>query len=293
MTSLPPPQPGYGRGIVLMVAAMGCFSASDLLAKRLGALAAAPLPVSEIVWFRYLALGLSLLAVALWQRRPLPRSRRPGLQAARALGILGSALLFNAGLQRLPIATATALAFSSPLFVMALATLMLRERVRAAQWAWAGLGFAGVLLVARPSGGAALQPAVLWPIASSLAWAVAMVLTRRLAGEDEGFFVTQALSCAIGLALLSLALPWQFIAPPPAQWVELAAMAACWALAQWLVAAAYQGSAAARVAPFAYSQLLWAHGLGLALLGQVPATGTLLGSGVILLAALGAARAGR
>lgn len=287
MNSTPPSPPGRRRGMALMVAAMGCFTVSDLLAKRLGA----SLPVLEIVWFRYLALTLGIAALLLARRR-LPRSAHPGLQLARALGILGSALLFNAGLQRLPIATATALAFSSPLFVMCLSILLLRERVRAAQWACALLGFTGVLLVARPAAGG-LQPAVLWPIASSVAWAVAMVLTRRLAAQDAGF-VTQSLSCGIGLALLSLVLPWQFVAPDAAQWPELAAMACFWALAQWLVGAAYQGqSAAANVAPFAYSQLLWAHGLAFALLGQAPAASTLLGTGVILLAGLAAARASR
>jgi len=87
------------RGIALAVAAMACFALPDLPAKRL----TASLPVLEVAWFRYLALGASLALLRLrgcsWQR-----SAHAGLQAGRALCIVASALLFNAGIARWPLA---------------------------------------------------------------------------------------------------------------------------------------------------------------------------------------------
>ncbi len=281
------------NGPLLMVAAMGCFALSDLLAKQLalaghgtGALAAA----------RYLCLLLLLAALAL-QRRRLPRTQRPGLQLLRALAVVSSGALFIAALQRLPVPTATALVFSSPLFVSLLSWAWLGEQVGAARWGWLGLGFAGVLVVARPVPGA-LQPAVLLPLASSLAWAVAMVATRRLGADDgsgrDDAFSTQCLSGAVGLAMLS---PWlpellpQAQAPlPAAQALTLIAMGLAWTAAQWLVSQAYAGAPGPVLAPFAYSQLLWALLLAVAVMGQRPDAHTLAGSALILLAGLGAAR---
>lgn len=276
------------RGMVLYVAAMACFSLSDVMAQRLSATLAVP----QVVWGRYVVLALSLVLLRLLAppqatARAAP-PRQAGLQLLRGLALLASALLFNLGLAALPLATATALVFSSPLFVTLLSVWVLRERVAGARWGWVLLGFAGVLVVARPDP-ASFDGAVLWPVGSSAAWAVAMIATRHLAGSAAPA-TTQAWSCACGLLLCSLLLPGYGRWPDTAQAAELLAMGACWAGAQWLVLLAYRHAAASTIAPFAYSQMLWAHALAVLLLAQWPAPTTLLGSAVILAAGWGAAR---
>lgn len=285
-------QPARGReagltssrtsGAALYVAAMACFSLSDVLVKHL----TATLPVLEIVWFRYAALALTLAWLVLRRGAPA-RPRRPLLQAARGLAIVGSAVLFNIGLAHLPLASATALVFSSPLFVKALSVLVLRERVDWRRWAGVLLGFAGVLIVADPDP-STFDAAVLWPIASSAVWAVAMMLTRLVAADGDSATTTQAWSCGVGLVLLSAALPAVGVLPSSMQFVELLAMGLCWAMAQWLVVLAYERAEASAIAPFAYSQLIWANLLGIALLAQWPAPMTVFGSLVIAAAGLGA-----
>ncbi len=267
--------------MTLYVAAMACFSLSDVFAKRL----AASVPVIEIVWFRYAVLALTL-AVLVVRRHPIARPARPWLQISRGLAIAASALLFNLGLAKLPVATATALVFSSPLFVTALSVWVLRERVAWQRWGWVLLGFAGVLIVAEPDP-SSFNAAALWPVASSAAWAVAMVLTRLVASDDT-VATTQAWSCGVGLALLSLALPSVGTWPSASQTTELLAMGACWAMAQWLIVLAYEGAEASTIAPFAYSQLLWANLLSIVLLAQWPTPSTVIGSIVIAVAGLGA-----
>jgi drug/metabolite transporter (DMT)-like permease len=279
------PDPASSRcGIALITAAMACFALSDVAAKRL---TGAGLPVLEVVWFRYLALALSVGWFIVRGQR-LQRSSRPLLQAGRALMLVASTALFNAGLAYLPLAAATALVFSSPLFVTLLSVLILRERVEALRWVWVLLGFGGVLLVANP-GPASFDPAALFPIASSAAWAVAMILTRRVVSTDSTF-TTLGYSCGIGVAVLTLLLPAAFRMPSAVQLVELVAMGACWSMAQWLVVLAYSRSEASQIAPFAYSQLVWANLLSVVLLVQFPEPLTLAGTAVILAAGLGAAR---
>jgi drug/metabolite transporter (DMT)-like permease len=278
----------HARAIAAIVVAMGLFSLSDVFAKRL---AAAGVPVVEIVWLRYVALALTI-AWQLRRLRPLRRPRRPAWQALRGLGVALSALLFNVGLALLPVGTATTLVFSSPLFIAMLTVLVLRERVTVAHWSFVLLGFCGVVIAANPDP-AAFDVAAIFPIAAGAAWAIAMIATRLVAVEDDAF-TTQACSCAIGLcALGALVDPTGFVVPTAAQATEVAAMGLLWAAAQWLVAAAYAGAVPATVAPFAYSQLVWAHALGFALLRQVPEPAALAGSVVITAAGLAAARFAR
>lgn len=272
-----------------MLSAMAGFALADLFAKRLGGAGVSAL---ELVGLRLLCLGLWLGWLLLRGAR-LRRPRHPWLQLLRGLCIVGSALLFVAGLARLPLAMGTALVFSSPIFVTLLSVALLRERVPTARWAWVLLGFAGVLIVAGPSAGS-FDTAALLPVASSLLWAVAMICTRRI-GADDDAFTTQVCSCAVGLACAGLVLGGDWRAPQllsGAQWIEALAMGVAWTFAQWQVARAYTRAEASSVAPLAYTQMLWAGLLAWLVLQQPPSLPAVAGSTVIALAGLGMLRTG-
>ncbi len=272
------------RGPLLMVTSMAAFSLSDAFAKKL---AADGVPPAQIAWLRYAVLGLVLATLMLRGAR-YARPAKPGLQLVRGGLVVGSAALFITGLGTLPIATATALVFSSPLFTTALSALLLGDRVTRARWAWTGLGFVGVVVVARP-GASTFTPAALWPIASSLAWAAGMVATRRVA-EHDAPGTTQLCSCVIGLVALSIALPFVGVGLDARAWLLAIAMGIVWSGGQWLALQAYTEHPPAEVAPYAYSQLIWANTLGLVLWQQWPTWPTALGTLVILAAGLGSAR---
>lgn len=270
----------------MMVTSMAGFSLSDALAK---VLAADGVPPSQIAWLRFAVLALVLVLLVVRGAR-YARPNRPGLQLVRGGLVVGSAALFITGLGTLPIATATALVFSSPLFTTAFSALILGDRVPIPRWLWTGLGFVGVLIVAQPGAGT-FTPAALWPIASSVAWAAGMVATRRVADHDAPG-TTQACTCAIGLLALGVALPLVGVGLDLRGWLVALAMGIVWSGAQWLALQAYTEHPPAEVAPFAYSQLIWANLLGLALWQQWPSWPTALGTLVILAAGIGSARLG-
>jgi drug/metabolite transporter (DMT)-like permease len=283
-----PPRAGSGAA-ASMLTAMAGFALADLFAKRLGG---AGMPALELVSLRLLCLAL-WLGWLLVRGARLRRPRHPWLQGLRGLCIVGSALLFVAGLARLPLATGTALVFSSPIFVTLLSVAVLRERVPARRWLWVTMGFVGVLIVAGPSP-ASFQAAALLPVASSLLWAVAMVCTRRIGHADDAF-TTQVCSCAMGLACAALLLGGKLRAPAllsGAQWIEALAMGVAWTFAQWQVARAYTRAEASSVAPLAYTQMLWAGLLAWLVLQQPPSLRAVASSTVIALAGLGMLRTG-
>lgn len=266
-------RPVFGAGLLIL--SMAFFALSDAMAKQI----AGALSAFEIAWFRYLALLTTAVPVA-WLQRTGIRSRRPGLQAVRAAALVGSAVLFLFGLKALPVAEATAMVFASPLFVTLLAALLLREVVPAPRWIPVLLGFAGVLIVVRP-GGAGFGGAEVFPLLSSLAWALAVVCTRRLNAIDP-LPVTMLHSALLGCIGLGLALPGVDVTAVARAAPRVALMAGCWCAAQWLVVLAYRFADPSRIAPFAYAQLIWAGLLGFALFGHVPDAVSLLGMGTIL-----------
>ena len=99
--------------------------------------------------------------------RRLWNSRRPGVQIARSLLMLLSNGLFVIAISRVPLATASAIGFTSPLIVTALSVPLLREHVGIRRWSAVVVGFAGALLVIRPDRGLAEWPVLLLLLGSA------------------------------------------------------------------------------------------------------------------------------
>lgn len=264
-----------GSAIAMIVAAMACFSVSDALAKYLTGF----LPIVVIVWIRYLAFVVTLSP--LLRRGPMIlRTKRPWLHLVRAISLALSAAFFILALRVLPMAEATALVFASPLFVTVLSAWLLRERVDRVRWLIVMVGFAGVLAVMRP-GTATFHLAALYPICSSIAWAVSVICTRKLTVRD-GVDTTLVYSGLIGFTLLTvIALP-QLVVPPLEALAAAVGMAVVWSAAQWLSVHAYHRGNVSVLAPFSYSQLLWSTLIGMLVFRHVPDTATFIGIVTIL-----------
>jgi drug/metabolite transporter (DMT)-like permease len=265
--------------IGLVLVAVALFSVMDAMSKVL----AIRLHPIEIVWGRYLVMVGILAPLAL--RRPLLLvASRPALQLLRGVCILGAGLFFIAGLARLALADATAIAFASPLLVTALSIPILREQVGVRRWSAVALGFAGVLVVVRPGSGV-VGSAALLPLLSAACWALAIVITRRMAAADQPV-TTLVYSTVIGLALSGLALPFVWEVPSLGEAAILAAMGFLGAIGQYLFILGLTRGAASLLAPFSYSQIVWSTLLGFAIFGTVPSPWTWSGAVVIVASGL-------
>lgn len=270
-----------GRGILMVIASTVFLAISDTTAKVL----AGSLHPVEIAWLRFAGFALIMLAAAARSgRRDVLATPRPGLQVLRGLAVVGSAGLFISSLAFLPVAESTAISFVAPLFVTALSVLVLSERVGWRRWTATAVGFGGVLVIIRP-GSAAFQPASLLPVLSALCWAGALVSTRRLAATDRAD-TTMTYSALVGLAALSLLLPWFWRWPTGTELLLGAAVGVLSTTGQWIVTAAYRHADASVLAPYSYSQIIWATLAGFALFGAVPDAWTFTGVGVIVASGL-------
>src|SRR5277367_533369 len=193
------------RGIVLSLLATTVFAASDTTAKFL----TESMPVVEIAWIRYLIFVIfcGWLAHSADLRALWPRS--PALQVLRGLCVVGSAVLFVFGIRSMQIAQASTISFISPLMITVLSIPILGEVVGLRRWAATAAGMLGVIIVARPSSGG-FQPAALFGVASSACWALALVITRKMA-TTERTATTLAWTAGVGVVVLTVWLPWVFV----------------------------------------------------------------------------------
>ena len=187
-----------GLGIGAMLCGVLCFSIVDATAKWLGQDYA---PI-RILFFRHL-FGFVPIAFLVWHGGGLwaLRTRKPLAHVLRA-GLLFTALLtFFTALRGLPLAEAIAVGFTAPLFVTALSGPVLGESVGPRRWAAVVVGFVGALIMVRP-GTEAFQPEALLVLLSALSFALAMLLTRRMARTETSVAMVTYTSLVAGIASL-------------------------------------------------------------------------------------------
>lgn len=264
------------RAIGLLLAAMLFFSCSDAASKVL----TASLPAIEIAWLRYSTFSVIVIGIAalngmapskLWPSRPI-------YQLVRAVSVLGSSVLFIAGLSYLPMAEATAIAFVAPLLVTALSIPLLGETVGIRRWMAVVVGLVGALIVIRP-GTSAFNAAALFPLFSAASWAIALIVTRKASGDDAVTTLTWA--ALTGFGVLSAIVPFIWV---PIGWRELMlgiVGGACSTVAHYLTVLALRIGRASMLAPFSYSQLIWSGALGFLIFGALPDLWTWSGAAVI------------
>jgi drug/metabolite transporter (DMT)-like permease len=198
--------------------------------------------------------------------------------------MLGATLFFILGLSRLPIAEATAIGFVSPLFVTALSIPMLGETIGPRRWVAVVVGFLGVLVVIRP-GTSAFNPAALFPIASSSCWAIGLVLTRTMHRTDRTLTIL-FYSTLIGFALAGVAMPVVWRMPDLPALALMVGQGSLSTIGQTLLIAAFGRAGASVLAPFSYSQMLWATLLGYLLFSTIPDALTWTGAAIIIASGL-------
>lgn len=270
------------HGILCMCLAGLLFPVMSGLAKLLGQ----DYSSLQVSWARAFVHLVFLVAVFLPGSGPeVLRSRRPGLQLARAAMLTTSNLANFYALTLMPLADAAAIQLAAPLIVALLAWPVLGERTSAGRAAAVGLGFVGVLVVLRPGQGV-FQPAALLVLISATAYAAYQILTRLVAPHDRP--ATSALWCPlVGAFGLMLTLP--FVWRTPSSLGDLLMFAGCGAfgaVGHYFVARAMQFAPANVVSPFQYFQLLGSVAVGWLLFRHLPDAATGIGAAVIVASGL-------
>lgn len=262
-----------------MLISAAAFAAMTTAAKLVGA----RIPVFEIVFARAL---FSVLATAALLRRagvPLLGTRRPLLALRGLLGFLGLSCSFYSVIH-LPLAEATLLQFMHPVFTVALAALLLGERIGRGVWLGIPLALAGVALVLQPSGGAA--PLDRFAAAIALAGAFfaadAYVTVRHLLRTGEHPLAIVFSFPALTVALSAPLMATHFVWPRGVEWLFLLLTGAAAQVGQVALTRGIQLLPASRATVYSYTQVVFAAAIGVALFDETPSALRAAGAALVL-----------
>ena len=252
------------------------FAAMSALVRQLGDVA----PVGQMVFFRsaFAILPVVVIYALRGELMSAIRTSRPFGQLGRGLLSVGGMFTNFSALTRLPLADATAISFASPLITVALAAIVLRERVRVYRWTAVLVGFGGVIVMLIPhfdsSHYAALATASatvgsILALMSAFCNAGTVIQTRRLTQSETTSAIVFyfSLVCAIAGALT---LPFAWYSPTGSELIKLMALGILGGVAHIFLTESYRHATASVVAPFDYSAMLWALLLGYWVFGELP-----------------------
>lgn len=270
-------------GLGLRAASMALLATMFMLIKLAGD--AGVKPPEVMFWRQSVSVLILLPALLLSGNLGVLRTRRMASHARRAVtGTFG--LLCNvSAAMLLPLAEATTLGFTTPLFAVLITALVLREKVGPWRWSAVALGFAGVLIVAQPSG-APVDP---WGVAAGLgAGLIVSIVSFQI--RDLSRF--DAPVCCVfwfafyGALFTSVLLPVYATPHDAHEWLLLIGIGASGTCAQLLLTLALRHAAVATVVVMDYTALVWSTLYGWLIWGHMPSALTWLGAPLIVAAGL-------
>jgi len=265
-------------GIALMCGAVATFSCLDTTGKYL----LHHMHPLQVVWARYTgAFLLALLFLNPLTRPGMMVTRRPWLQVGRSALLLGSTALNFFALQFLQLDEALSILFSTPFIVAVLCGPILGEWVGWRRWIAIGVGFLGVLLVARPGFGG-LHPAALLSFGSAVCYSLYSISTRVLARSDSSETTLFYSNLVGALAMLPIV---PFVWSTPSSWFIILLMVVIGgfgSFGHYLLIRGHRLAPASVLAPFIYTQLVWTTTLGFLVFGDVPHHWTIAGGLIVV-----------
>ena len=272
------------RAMLIMVAAMLLLPAIDALAKVL----AATVPAGFIAWSRF-AFQTTLLAPAALRKR---HGAQRGLQtthAARGALLALTTLMFFAAIGVLPLAEAISIFFVEPLILTVLSAVLLREAIGWRRSSAVVVGFAGALIIIRPSY-EIFGPHALLPLGAAFCFALYLILTRQIAPRENATtmqfhaglygFLVMSVALAVGWAHdIQLLKP---VWPSLVDWGLLVLLGVVATVGHQMVVHAFRRAEAGILAPFQYLEIVGATIYGFILFRDFPDAVTWLGVSIIV-----------
>ena len=262
-------------GIGLMILGLALYAFSDAVIKHL----LGTYSVTQTCFLRALTRLIPLFLAVLIQgsHKEIFRTDRPGLHAAR-LGVnLAYTYCFLYAVSMTSLTTIYVLSYVSPVFMIILSALLLKEPIGKGKWIAVTVGLVGVLIAIRP-GSSVFEMAAWLVLLGTFLGALNKILMRKLT------FTENSLSIAIypNIAMVAVTLPflaWQ--AMPWQDWSLFAVIGTLAAAGQYAIAQALRFTQASTLAPIDYSTLFWVVALDVFFWGNGPDFYVILGALIV------------
>jgi drug/metabolite transporter (DMT)-like permease len=261
---------------LLAIALIASLSAMIKLAEGRGA------ALTEIMFFRQAcAMPVVIAWVAIGPGIASVRTQRLGAHALRTIiGLVSMALTFGA-VMVLPLAEATTLQFTAPIFTVILGAIWLREPTGWRRWIAVLAGFIGVLIVVQPGVGPLESAGAALGILAACSGAMSTIQLRQI-GQTEAVGTTVFWFTLLSLPVLLVFYIATFKHHDATTWALLVAMGVVGGFGQLALTGALRLAPVASVVPMDYSTLIWATLYGWVLFDTLPTPATWMGAPVII-----------
>jgi drug/metabolite transporter (DMT)-like permease len=263
--------------ILYMIGATIVFSTSSAASKWL----VASYPIGEVLFTRT-AVALITLALFILPQMGLAvfRTSRLRHHVMRSVSQGFSQTFLLIAFSMMPLAGATAINFSAPLFATLVSALLLKETVGLTRWTTLLVGFCGVLIVTNP-GTETFQIGALFALANAMLYGSVTAAVRGMTATESAETLT-LYQLTLLTAFFALLLPLGWITPTPGDAAWIVFNGAANAVGQYWWTRSLHLAPTSAVSPFIYLSLIWASILGFAIWGEVPTISLVIGSAVVV-----------
>ena len=272
--------PANVQGALWLVAGGFIFTATSAMIRLLSA----EIESVQTAFFRAAISVIMLLPlIATGRVKPWQSKRIQGHFWRTLMGTTSMVLGFYA-VSMLPLADATAIAFSQPLFSVVVAAVIAGEKVRWRRWSATIVGFIGVLVMVRPGAGT-LQPGALVALANAATVALSILLVKRLSDSETPLMILTQFAIFSTILLAPPAI-WVWRWPDLWGWVLAVGIAVSATIGQYFWVQAFKAGEMSAVAPFDYLRLPFAIFVGWMIWSEMPVIWTYVGAAIVIASAL-------
>ncbi|MCE2716729.1 MAG: DMT family transporter [Pseudomonadota bacterium] len=270
---------GYLQGVFWALMICVVSSTNDVLMRFLGE----RLHVVQIISFRFFFSMLTVLPLMLRHEKNLFKTAHPKNHTLRAIvGALALGLCCLS-VNIMPLAENTAIMFCEPLFFLPMAYFLLKEKVDKNRWIATLVGFIGLLIIVQP-GMESFRVTAFVPMAAAMLFAYLCVMAKQMISTEHT--LTLLFYFGLGTSVFAgIFLPFVWVTPTMHELVFLILLGIGANLIQVCLFRAYSSTDASALAPFRYTEFLFAGTFGFLFFGQIPDISIVLGAGIIGLSA--------
>jgi drug/metabolite transporter (DMT)-like permease len=243
----------------------------------------------EVQFLRY-ACGLAVM---------LPLMLRAGLASFAPNGLAGQVwrgavhtsglTLWFMALPHIPLANATAIGFTAPIFIMIGAALVLKERMVPARWLAAAIGFAGVLVVVGPGAANAASYYNLIMLGSAPLFAASFLITKALTRRDRPEVIVVWQSLTVSVFTLPVAV-FHWTWPSATLWAVFVMCGILGSAGHYCMNRAFRAADISATQPVKFLDLIWNSIAGFLVFSDIPSLATVIGGGIIFVSTTWIAR---
>ena len=268
-------------GIIFAILAYFSFSLLDTIQKT----AVIYHSIFQILFLKYFfTLFLSITESYRKNNQNFYKTNNLRLQITRSILSIIESGCFVLSFRYLSLADAHSIASLTPVIVVALSAIILREKVNLKTWIAIFIGFIGVLIIMRP-GLSIFDPKSMIPLAAAFFLSLYQIVTRKVSEYDSSetsLFYTSV----VGIILMSFLVPFYWQPMQSFSYLLFLGVGIFFSLGIYFQIIALSFAKASVVQPFHYTLILWAIILGYIFYNDLPDLPTVIGAIIITLSGI-------